>query len=192
MSQNSYQPKMVSIVGKKASATVMVRDLITTKAHGDCILFLTAYGPTQEIRCFAQLLFDGEVLSSDNVTIRSAKPRQGSVFKIIPNLEHGYSAMYLYPTGCEYIIADTDEEVLTIFSRVLDQKYFVHRSWYEEIAKLILPLTPIAGNKKCFMVADNLAEEVANRVKYGGLQFPTVTATLAVEMANKTEASVSS
>lgn len=183
---NIYMPETISIGGKKANATIFCSDLIR---HNSDVIFLKAYGPTQEVRAFAQILLESGDITSDNVNITSAK--LAGIMKIIPNLANGYSALFVVPTGNTYIIGDTDEECFDILSRILDQAYFVHRDWYKEVVKLNARLDPKIGTKKCYILVKNLAEEVLNRVKFGAFKFPKVSASLTVETIQKQEAPAS-
>jgi len=169
-------PETISINGKKASATIFVSGLIN---HTNTVIFLNSYGPTQEVRAFAQILLESGNIDWDNGHINGAK--LGGILKIIPGLANGYSALYVIPEGNKYIIGDTDQDCFNVFSRILDQAYFVHKTWYKKVAALNARLDPSIGNKKCCIVIDNLEEEVRNRVKFGNFKFPAVTAKLTVE-----------
>lgn len=169
-------PETISINGKRANATIFASNLIN---HVSQVIFLTAYGPTQEVRAFAQILLEGGDIESDACNIKGAS--LGGIMKIIPGMPNGYSGLYVIPAGNKYIVGDTDDDCFNILSRVLDQAYFVHRNWYEEISKLNAKLPSKIGTKRCFIMVENLEEEVRNRVKYGSFQFPVVTARLTIE-----------
>lgn len=169
-------PETISIQGKKANATIFVSNLIK---HGSQVIFLTAYGPTQEVRAFAQILSEGGDIETDNDRINGA--RLNGMMKVIPGLPNGYSGLYVIPTGNQYLVGDTDEECFSIFGRILDQAYFVHRDWYDELAKLNVRLNPMIGSKKCFIAAGDITNEVTGRVKYGAFKFPASTAQITLE-----------
>lgn len=169
-------PETVSIEGKKATATIFTSNLIK---HGTAVIFLTAYGPTQEVRAFAQILIEGGNITTDSDRINGA--RLGGPMKVIPGLPNGYSGLYVIPTGNQYLVGDTDEECFGIFARILDQAYFVHRDWYDELAALNARLEPMIGSKKCFIVAKDIEKEVHGRVKFGGFKFPAVTAQITID-----------
>lgn len=177
-------PETVSIEGKRANATIFVSNLIK---HGTQVIFLTAYGPTQEVRAFAQILGDGGNIETENCRINGA--RYIGIMKVIPGLPNGYSGLYVIPTGNQYMIGDTDEECIGIFARILDQAYFVHRDWYDELAKLNARLDPTIGSKKCFIVAGDITNEVTGRVKYGAFKFPTSTAQITLETKEEAQPS---
>ena len=169
-------PQTISIVGKKANATIFASNLIR---HTNNIIFLTAYGPTQEVRAFAQILLEGGDIESDSGNINGAS--LDGIMKIIPGMPNGYSGLYVIPAGNSYIVGDTDEDCFNILSRILDQAYFVHKDWYQEVADLNAPLDAMIGTKKCNIQVGNLEEEVRNRVKYGSFKFPVATAVLTIE-----------
>lgn len=167
--------EIISIRGKKASATIFASNLVI---HGNLMIHLTAYGPTQEVRAFAQLLLEGSNVSWETGNINA---KLNGIMKIIPGWANGYSGLYVIPTGNEYIMGETEEECFNVLSRILDQAYFVHRTWYKKVAKLNTRLDPTIGDKKCFILVAKLEEEVRNFVKYGKFKFPAVTAKLTVE-----------
>jgi hypothetical protein len=51
-------PQTISIQGKRSSATVFCSNLILA---GRTLCYLTAYGPTQEIRAVAQMLLSEDI-----------------------------------------------------------------------------------------------------------------------------------
>jgi len=172
----------MSITGKRAAAAVFVFSCFSDQRK---VVELEAAGPSQEIRAFSQILTEGEnqveITFEDGETSHFHNMQLSGVIRIIPNWEHGYSGLYVFPAGTDYIIGENDAECHTIFSRILDQAHFVHRDWYQEIAKLAGKLDPLVGTKKCLLMPENIADEVQNRVKYGGFTFPEPTASLTVE-----------
>lgn len=177
-------PETISIDGKRANATIFASNLIR---HTNDVIFLTAYGPTQEIRAFAQILLEGGNIQCENTRISNA--HLGGIMKVIPGMPNGYSGLYVIPTENKYLVGDTDEECFNIFARILDQAYFVHRSWYDELATLNARLEPIIGTKKCFIVPNDITNEVTGRVKYGGFKFPATTASITLEQKEEAQPS---
>ncbi|WP_224962760.1 hypothetical protein [Geomonas subterranea] len=169
-------PQTVSIEGKRANATIFASNLIK---HGQSVIFLTAYGPTQEVRAFAQVLLEGGNIETENARINGA--HLGGMMKVIPGFANGYSGLYVIPTENRYLVGDTDEECHGIFARILDQAYFVHRDWYADLATLNARLEPVIGSKKCFIVAKDIVNEVQGRVKYGCFKFPAITAQITID-----------
>lgn len=178
---------ILTAVGKTASAAVRVSNLITTGMNGHCILYMTAYGPTSEIRCLAQLLFEAQHMNFDDRRLNSPRPKDGTLYRIIPKLAHGFSALYLYPTGTKYIIKASREDCFNVFSRILDQQYFAHLDWYENLfAMHANEVIPLIGNKSCFLVPDTLTESIQKGVKSGDLPFPSPTQSLTIETKEAT------
>lgn len=175
-------PLTISLEGKRASATIFASNLMYRRLRD--IVFLTAYGPTQEVRAFGQLLSeDGTVLKvPEIITLRSV--RCEGTYRIIPNLDNGYSAIYLLPSAKDYLLGDSKEECFEIFSRILDQTEFVHRDWYEALFELAEELVPTVGTKKCYRLAQGIEQEVSRRVAEGIFSFPGSTADLTIEAQN--------
>jgi hypothetical protein len=171
-------PVNLTIEGKRASATVFVSNLILR--GGFQAIFLTAYGPSQEIRAFAQILSDGgSRMESGETTVFNFMYK--GALRIIPKLANGYSALYVIPTGMEILIGDSEEDCFEIYSRILDQKQFVHRDWYRALFNLAQELPPLVGTKKCFIPVGNVEEQVIERVQSGEFKMPAPTAELIIE-----------
>jgi hypothetical protein len=173
-------PTTISITGKRTSATVFCTNLIL---HGNSVVFLTAFGPTQEIRAFSHLLTDGgssldtgdhvvhKVVCSPNLTL-------------IPKLDHGYTGLYLVTSQVDrYIIANSIAECYNIYARTLDQQQFVHCDWYKKIFSLATEIEPTIGAKKCYLTVENVSEVVQQHVESGDFVLPASTADLEVEIA---------
>lgn len=175
-------PQTISLEGKKATATLFVSNLIYRRLRD--VVFLTAYGPSQEVRAFGQLLTeDGTTLKiPEIVTLRVV--RSEGLYRIIPNLPNGYSAIYALPFTKDYLLGDSKEECFGVFSRILDQTKFVHRDWYEELFDVVTEeLPPTVGTKRCYRLAANIEKEVAKRVETGAFRFPASTADLTLDAA---------
>jgi hypothetical protein len=190
-------PRTISLKGQKASATVICSNLIR---DGRKVLFLTAYGPSQEIGAFAQLLSDGEASlylnetcndenTTDNGTPFIQKTLSSSLPQIIPKIENGYSGLFVLPCLTEpVIIGKSPDECFDIYGRILDQQQFVHRDWYQPMFDMATELLPVIGAKTCFQYAADLTHEVMQRLNSGEFSFPEPTADLTVEtMAEKQE-----
>ncbi len=175
-------PQTISLEGKKATATIFLSNLIYRRLRD--VVFLTAYGPTQEVRAFGQLLTeDGTTLKIPEIaTLRAVRPE--GLYRIIPNLPNGYSAIYVLPSTKDYLLGDSKEECFGIFSRILDQTKFVHREWYEELFDVVTEeIPPAVGTKKCYRLAANIERQVAERVETGAFRFPASTAALTLGAA---------
>lgn len=175
-------PATISLKGKRATATVFCSNLIM---RGRDVAFLAAYGPSQEVRAFAQLLISGDSeLETENTRVINASFLSNPT--MIPKLDNGYTGLYLVPPlESRLVIGDSEEECFSIYSRILDQQQFVHRDWYRDIFGLAKKMTPEIGVKKCYLTIDNVAHEVQQRIRYGGFNFPVSTANLEVETTEK-------
>jgi hypothetical protein len=171
----------LTITNKKASATVLCKDFIADNRRVVC---LSAYGPSQEIRAFAQILNLGQ-----DSTIESEE-REGSsqvriyyaycptLPRIIPKVAEGYSGLYVLPDTHSFLIGNSTEDCFGIFARILDQQEFVHRDWYAELFPVLTePVAVDIGSKVCFRFHhDKVKAEIPNRVRFGGLKIPPATA----------------
>jgi hypothetical protein len=178
-------PQIITIEGKRVTATLFASNLIFRRLRD--VVFLTAYGPTQEVRAFGQLLTeDGANLKVPEIaTLRSVRPE--GTYRIIPNLPNGYSAIYTLPSTKDYLLGDSKEECFGIFSRILDQTKFVHRDWYEDLFAVVTEeVPPTIGEKRCFRLAANIEKEVAERIRSGAFRFPASTADLILDAADST------
>lgn len=175
-------PATISLKGKRATATVFCSNLIM---KGRNVAFLTAYGPSQEVRAFAQLLTSGEAeLDTENTRVINTSFISNPI--MIPKLDNGYTGLYLVPPlESRLVIGNSENECYGIYSRILDQQQFVHRGWYRDIFGLAKEVTPEIGVKKCYLTIENVAHEVQQRIRYGGFSFPASTANLEVETAEK-------
>jgi len=165
-------PETLSITGKRASATVFCSNLIIVERT---IAFLTAYGPTQEIRAFAQLLTsEGSRLHEPNDTLIASF----DIFSLqLLRLDNGYSAMYITPPlSGGLLIGDSKAECFATYSRLLDQQHFVLRDWYRKLFDLAEPIEPRIGAKTCFRTVKDVAQEVRQLIGRKHCRFPEPTA----------------
>ncbi len=172
-------PVTISLSGKRASATVFASNLIMS---GRKIAFLTAYGPTQEIRAFAQLLTSGEA-ELETEGLRQINVSYLGYPCMIPKLDNGYTGFYLVPPlESRLVIGKSKRECFGIYSRILDQQKFVHRDWYEALFELATDVIPTIGVMNCYLTPADVANEVQQQLKCGAFSFPASTANLEVEM----------
>jgi hypothetical protein len=142
---------------------------------------MTAYGPSQEIRAFAQILSDGGSRMETNEKTVNNLNYKGSLC-MIPKLDHCYSALYVIPNGIEILIGDSEEKCFGIYSRILDQKQFVHRDWYLSLFNLAQEITPLIGSKRCFIPVSNVEKLVIERIQIGEFEMPAPTAEICIGM----------
>jgi hypothetical protein len=186
--------KKITIANDKASATVVCQDLILDDSVPGVrnIFYLNVYGPTQEIRAFAQILaMKGALECHDNaigpINVWSSHP-----LRVIPKMGEGYSGAYITPsTDSSFLIGNSKEDCYQVFSRILDQREFVHRDWYEALFNEVsMEIEPLVGIKRCWKFrARELKSEIVNRLKYGGLNMPPATAHFTIEKEERHELS---
>jgi hypothetical protein len=174
----------ISLLGQRASATILCSNLILEEDR--LIILLTAYGPSQEVRAFAQILRDREPPLLEIPGKKGVRVSLGGVLSLIARMENGYSGLYLLPNReRRLIVGNSREECFAIYSRILDQQQFVHRDWYPPLFDLAEKLEPVIGSKLCYRHMGNVAEEVSNRIKNGDFAFPVSTAQITVSVKPK-------
>jgi len=176
----------ITISNDKASATVICRDLFLDDSVPGArnLFYLNAYGPTQEIRAFAQILAMKGSLECHGKEDRSINIWSNHPLRVIPKMGEGYSGVYITPSSdSSFLIGNSKEECYQVFTRILDQREFVHRDWYEALFNEVsTEIEPLVGNKRCWKFrAHELKSEIVNRLKYGGLKMPPATAHFRIE-----------
>lgn len=171
----------ISLLGQRASATIFCSNLILVEDR--LIVFLTAFGPSQEVRAFAQILNDREAPLLKLPGQHEHRVAVGGTMCLISKMDNGYSGLYILPNSLRrLIIGNSREECFNVYSRILDQQQFVHREWYLPLFDMAEELSPVIGRKKCYRHIDNVPEEVGNRIKYGGFTFPEPATSIMVEV----------
>ncbi|MBT0663118.1 hypothetical protein KI809_02290 [Geobacter pelophilus] len=176
----------ITISNDKASATVICRDLILDDSVPGArnLFYLTAYGPTQEIRAFAQILAIKGSLECHGKEDRSTNIWSNHPLRVIPKMGEGYSGAYITPSSdSSFLIGTSKADCYQVFTRILDQREFVHRDWYETLFNEVsMEIEPLVGNKRCWKFRTHeLKSEIVNRLKYGGLKMPPATAHFTIE-----------
>ena len=175
----------ISLLGQRASATILCSNLILEEER--LIVLLTAYGPSQEVRAFAQILCDREAPLLEIPGRKGKLVSMGGTLSLISKMDNGYSGLYILPNReRRLIVGNSREECFAIYSRILDQQQFVHRDWYLPLFDLADKLSPVIGNKKCYRNIGNIFEEVSNRIRNSGFAFPAPTADIKVAVKRKT------
>ena len=188
--------KTITAAGKKASATIFCSGLIVYPHRH--IIYLEGYGPTQEVRAFAQVLkMDGTELlihgdlGEDGETREFERKHQIELngnLRIIPDMGNGYTGIIVTPMQTDYIIGDTQEECFEIFSRILDQEHFVHRDWYEKIFAYAKEVPMQVGERMCYFFANQkelIEKSVVEMLKWKAVSMPPATADLKLEVITK-------
>jgi len=169
----------ISLMGQRASATIFCSNLVLEEER--LIVLLSAYGPSQEVRAFAQILCDREAPLLKIPGRKGNRVSVGGPFSLIGKMDNGYSGLYILPDReRRLIVGNSREECFAIYSRILDQQQFVHRDWYLPLFDMAEKIAPVIGNKKCYRHIGNVPEEVSNRIRFGGFVFPGPTASITV------------
>jgi hypothetical protein len=171
----------ISLLGLRASASIFCSNLVLVDDR--LIVLLSAYGPSQEVRAFAQILHDRDAPLLEIPGKKSNRVAVGGLVSLISKMDNGYSGLYILPDRHRrLIIGNSREECFSIYSRILDQQQFVHRDWYLPLFDMAEELAPVIGNKKCYRSIENVPDEVRNRIRYGGFAFPEPTADITIEV----------
>lgn len=171
----------ISILGKRASASIFCSNLFLKDDRH--IAMMTAYGPTQEVRAFSQILCDNDPPQLKIPDHSDRRVRVGGPMRLISKMANGYSGLYILPDPeSRLIIGNSQEECFAIYSRMLDQEQFVHRDWYQPLFDMAEELIPEIGNKTIYRHIENVADEVKKLIKYRGVYFPPPTADISVEV----------
>lgn len=174
----------IALTGKKASATVFVSNLIVVNKQ---VRYLTAYGPTQEVRAFAQLLASGEaeaVIEENGVHKERIYNLSGRDVRFVTDLGNGYSGVFIIPAADSHLlIGNSQAECYNIFSLILDQQEFVHRDWYPLMfSKIAKEIPTTLGSKRCWQYhPESIPLIIAEALKWDAIMMPPTTAHLVVE-----------
>ena len=175
----------ISLLGLRASASIFCSNLVLDNDR--LIVLLSAYGPSQEVRAFAQILHDRDAPLLEVPGKKSNRVAVGGTVSLIGKMDNGYSGLYILPDRHRrLIVGNNREECFAIYSRILDQQQFVHRDWYLPLFDMAELLVPLIGNKTCYRLKENVPEEVRNRIRYGGFAFPEPTADISIEVKEPT------
>jgi hypothetical protein len=169
----------ISLLGQRASATIFCSNLLLEEEK--LIVLLSAYGPSQEVRAFAQILCDREAPQLKIPGRKGIRVSPGGPVSLIAKMENGYSGLYILPDReRRLVIGNCREECFTIYSRILDQQQFVHRGWYLPLFDTAELLPPLIGEKVCYRLGENIPDEVTIRIRCSGFAFPGPTASFTV------------
>lgn len=115
------------------------------------VCYLEGFGPESEIRAFAQMLNDGGYAlktNSENTTLYNVSVSRECTIRMIP-LTNDYYGIMVLPMTTGYIVANSEQEAMNVFSRYLDQNHFCYTPWYEHLFSKTEEIEPLVGNKVC-------------------------------------------
>lgn len=176
---------IVSLEEKKVGARIFCTNLFLDNQN---VLFFTGFGPTQEVRAFAQLLaHEGTLVVTDeagaNIERIYGARTENQIW--IAKGPEGQSLIYSLPRGTAQIFAPSEDEARTVFYRLLEQQQFVLKDWFPVLFSELPRLQPTVGS---MFGCDSMAN-VEARVKEGlaaqDFRFPPPTAHLVLEQSEK-------
>jgi hypothetical protein len=182
--------KTITLTCKKTAATIFCTNLILYPTKN--IVYLKSFGPTQEVRAFAQMFREEPELmihhDADPDTGNRPFDRVYSVkvfgnLRLIPNLGNGYTGLVIAPETHNLLISATREECFTHFSRILDQEHFVHREWYEKLFSLAKEVPVSVGEGVCLFFPfekETVRNAIQEMLKWRSLSMPAPTEELTV------------
>ena len=178
--------KTVQLRGKKAGALIHVSDLIVDRRQ---VVYFTGFGPTQEVRAFAQLLNSGEAelsLVGDEETFSLRACRTDFPIQVAKGPE-GHSLIYCLPRDTSYIVAASEQEGREVYYRLLEQESFVLREWFPVFFAEVERVEPVVGEKFCLRNSLAVEARVKEGLRKGEFQFPEPTASLILEQSTVEE-----
>jgi hypothetical protein len=156
------------------------------------ICYLEGFGPSSEVRCFAQLLRKGD----SDLSVPTETDQVNTIRKtIIPDtcdirvvaLQNDYMAILVVPSNTTYLVADTEEQLFKLFSRELDQKHFGCKVWYETIYQETMLLHPIIGDKACRVNNINVHDVISEKLSSNTFAIPTTEHEINIEVAEDSD-----
>ena len=176
---------IVSIEGKKAGAQIIVNNLIVEDRD---VIYLTGFGPSQEVRAFSQLLG----LGGSKLVI---KDMEGNELQTINNCTtenlswvakgpESQAILYSLPKHTSLIIGDSEDECRNVFYRILKQAEFVLEPWFDPMFRELQMIPAAVGTKRCYVNNINVPARVCEGVRSGVFTFPAPTAELTITQSS--------
>ena len=187
--------KTITLACKKTAATIFCTNLILYPTRH--IVYLKAFGPTQEVRAFAQAFrekpelvihHDADLETGDRLFNRVCNIEIFGNLRLIPNLGNGYMGLIIAPETRDLLIGATREECFTHFSRILDQEHFVHREWYDKLFSLAKEVSVSIGEGVCLFFPfekGQIQRAIQEMLKWKSLSMPAPTEELTVGTTGK-------
>ena len=175
----------ISLLGQRASASIFCSNLVLDNDR--LIVLLSAYGPSQEVRAFAQILYDRDAPLLE-IPGKKEQPRQvGGPVSLIAKMDNGYSGLYILPDRTPS--SHYREQPGGMLHHLLPHP----GPAAVRAPGLVSPPVrhggvtgpPVIGNKMCYRLIENVPEEVRNRIRYGGFAFPEPTTDITIEVRNR-------
>lgn len=173
----------ISLTNNKAGARLLCTNLVIKGARE--LVYLTAFGPSQEVRAFAQVLKDknGDLDATLNGRQVSKVYSLGTNFPVrVVNLGNGHHGVLVVPEedATRFIVGTSEPECFEIFQRHLNQEQFVHRDWHRPLFDLMPQIKPQIGNLLCYELNYDINHRVKQMLAQGQFRFPDSTADLTI------------
>ena len=177
--------KIATISNTKGGSRIICSDMVLLTNSN--IAYFSGYGPSQEVRAFAQHLQKGEsrleIIDQEDGGEIFCRYSMTSAFKIrFTTLAQGYAGISVLPDSEDVIISDTEDESRKIFYSLLSLKYFAHQDWYPALFKSLKKLETVVGNKTGFFNNINIENSVRMGLADGSFVFPESTESLVLEV----------
>ncbi|AJF08270.1 hypothetical protein [Geoalkalibacter subterraneus] len=179
---------VLTLEGKKAGARIVCTNLVTTGRSK--IVYMTGFGPAQEVRAFSHLLNLGkarlEGRSADGTEVVGMFEAQSLYNVRFTSVGESHFAICVAPEDTQYIAGVSQEQCREIFYRILDQNHFVHPDWYDWMFERLL-IQPVevktrVGHMVCLQNYLNIEKEVYAGIKSGELVMPCPAASIELEV----------
>lgn len=188
--ENTISRAVLTISTRSCGARIVCDNLLV---HNRRIVFLTGYGPTQEVRAFAQLLkldvqknFAAETLTGEAIAEAPYKAETSHPVWVT-KAQDGYSLIHVLPDHDRFVLTKSEEEARTIHRRLLEQKHFVHQAWFDLLFQEMPEIKPLVGDMKARVRHLDIQKRIIDGVRAGELTFPSPTATLTVQKTGDKE-----
>ena len=181
----------ITLTENKLGARIFCTNLFLGK-HEREILYITGFGPTQEVRAFAQLMAresEMEVVSQDGSCLVSSYGVTTKNQVWIAKGPEGQALLYSVPRHMNMIFAESEQSAKRIYNRLLEQQAFVLQSWFEYLFSELPRLTPHVGSLFGCITHRDIQSRVKEGLLAGEFSIPGSTASFSLKKTNEEESS---
>lgn len=178
-------------------ARALVTDLVVDPATERHVVYLGAFGPSEEVRALGQLVAKGCELHVDGPGDESAETTAQHRFyaaRSVPNgktrvvpAESHYAALVVTPSD-QWIVAEDDEACFAIFRRLVDAEHLVHPDWHRWLFSTLEPFAATVGTKRCVHMNLDVELAVMEGLRDGHIHFPSPEAHVLVPLKDEENA----
>lgn len=177
-------------------ARALVTDLVVDPATERHVVYLGAFGPSEEIRALGQLVAKGcdlRVFGPDDgaeTTPRhrfyAARAVPNGTTRVVPADSH-YAALVITPSE-QWIVSEDDEACFAIFRRLVDAEHLVHPDWHRWLFSILEPFAATVGTKRCVHMKLDVELAVMEGLRDGHIYFPSPEARVLVPLKDEENA----